>query len=132
MTIDEAIKHCEEVATEKEDNARWELTSTWKDECIECAAEHRQLAEWLKELKSLRKKAEHLTEWNSKLIDYKNEIICKWDKSQEELKEAKRLLLIRRLLPYFPVEKYWLNIYPTRMNQVQENIKIWQMIVRKK
>jgi hypothetical protein len=92
LTLDEAIKHCEEVATEKEDNARWELTSTWQDECKRCAAEHRQFAEWLKELKSLRKKAEHLTEWNRKLIGYKNETICKWGESQEELQEAKQLL----------------------------------------
>lgn len=39
MTIDEAITHCEEVADSK---------------CDECGAEHRQLAEWLKELKRLR------------------------------------------------------------------------------
>lgn len=69
------------------------------------AADHRQLAEWLKELKSLRKKAKHLTEWNRKLIDYKNEIICKWGESQEELQEAKRLLKlavedIESLRPY--------------------------------
>ena len=36
MTLDEAIKHCEEVAESK---------------CDECGAEHRQLAEWLRELK---------------------------------------------------------------------------------
>lgn len=39
-TLDEAIKHCEEVA----------------DECAikQCAADHRQLAEWLRELKEYR------------------------------------------------------------------------------
>ena len=37
MTIDEAIKHAEEKRCEK------------------CGEEHRQLAEWLKELKQLRK-----------------------------------------------------------------------------
>ena len=37
MTLDEAIKHCEEQA---------EII-----ECNECAKEHRQLAEWLNELK---------------------------------------------------------------------------------
>lgn len=36
MTLDEAIKHCEAKA---------------KVDCSECAKEHRQLAEWLKELK---------------------------------------------------------------------------------
>ena len=41
MTIDEAIQHCDEVA-----NACKET---------ECAAEHRQLAEWLRELVRLRK-----------------------------------------------------------------------------
>jgi hypothetical protein len=39
MTIEEAIKHCEEKASG----------------CSECAKEHAQLAEWLKELVKLRK-----------------------------------------------------------------------------
>ena len=59
MTIEEAIKHCEEVAEEQEQKYK-----EWKgdyshlkkiDSCLECASEHRQLAEWLKELKELRK-----------------------------------------------------------------------------
>ena len=54
MTLDEAIQHCEEVVAEKEDNARWELTTTWQNECKQCAADHRQLAEWLTELKERR------------------------------------------------------------------------------
>jgi hypothetical protein len=41
MTLEEAIAHCEERA---------------KADCTECAKEHRQLAEWLKELKDLRKR----------------------------------------------------------------------------
>jgi hypothetical protein len=59
MTIDEAIKHAEEVAEEKESEAQ-ELEYCkldWKHEankCAECSKEHRQLAEWLKELKQLR------------------------------------------------------------------------------
>ena len=44
MTIDDAIKHCEEVAD----------GFTEQGKCAECAAEHRQLAEWLKELKQLK------------------------------------------------------------------------------
>ena len=39
MTLDEAIKHAEEVAEEKR--------------CEKCGEEHRRLAEWLKELKQL-------------------------------------------------------------------------------
>ena len=50
MTLDEAIKHCEEVAIEYEA----------KGECFECGKEHRQLAEWLKELKKYKEIKEHL------------------------------------------------------------------------
>lgn len=39
MTLDEAIIHAEERA---------------KEDCSNCAKEHQQLAEWLKELKMLR------------------------------------------------------------------------------
>lgn len=55
MTLDEAIKHAEKVAEEKEEQA-WE--AQLQEEyitCKSCAKEHRQLAEWLKELKQLRK-----------------------------------------------------------------------------
>lgn len=45
MTIDEAIKHAEEVASRMFDD---------RVHCVKCADEHRQLAEWLKELKQLR------------------------------------------------------------------------------
>lgn len=68
MTLDEAIKHCIEVA-EKNDgeaevydllaknhnNTYEKLTaSRFHSDCAECAADHRQLAEWLTELKELR------------------------------------------------------------------------------
>ncbi|GLI57699.1 hypothetical protein PM10SUCC1_32130 [Propionigenium maris DSM 9537] len=39
MTLDEAIRHAEEVS---------------KSECSECSLEHKQLAEWLIELKEFR------------------------------------------------------------------------------
>ena len=59
MTLDEAIKHAEEVAEEKESEAQdLEYSKLdWKHEanqCAECAKEHRQLAAWLKELKRYR------------------------------------------------------------------------------
>lgn len=61
MTLDEAIKHAEKVAEEKEAQA-WEaqLQEEYRTikTCKECAEEHRQLAEWLKELKSLKEKDE--------------------------------------------------------------------------
>ena len=57
MTLDEAIKHAEEVAEDKERNAGWfydKESANYKKKCNECAAEHRQLAEWLKELQAHR------------------------------------------------------------------------------
>ena len=50
MTIDEAIRHCEEVA---EEHTKYNFYGGYES-CDECAEEHRQLAEWLRELKQLR------------------------------------------------------------------------------
>ena len=55
MTLEEAIKHCEEVADEQEQSAkilRGDFYKARRESCIECAKEHRQLAEWLKKLKA--------------------------------------------------------------------------------
>lgn len=53
MTLDEAIKHAEEVASRKfDDNVH----------CIKCAEEHRQLAEWLKDYKRLKEQKQILDE----------------------------------------------------------------------
>lgn len=41
MTLDEAIEHCDEVASNNET-------------CEECSSDHKQLKSWLIELKSLR------------------------------------------------------------------------------
>lgn len=61
MTLEEAIKHCEEVAEKNEKKASWfwgkEGNPNYEN-CVECAEEHRQLAEWLKELKSFKEKDE--------------------------------------------------------------------------
>ena len=58
MTIDEAIAHAREVA---EKNRNFDVipekvmaTSTFKYNCLKCAEEHEQLAEWLEELKKYR------------------------------------------------------------------------------
>ena len=45
MTLDEAIRHAEEVAD----------YDCYNDEQQKCAEEHRQLAEWLQELKRIKK-----------------------------------------------------------------------------
>ena len=69
MTIDEAINHCVEVA---------------EKDCIceGCASEHRQLAEWLKELKTYREFADWLVkavledDWEDS-VDFYAEVLCR-------------------------------------------------------
>lgn len=61
MTIDEAIKHCEKVAEKNEKKAEYRPRMDYYDEiesrtdCLECAADHRQLAKWLTELKEAKR-----------------------------------------------------------------------------
>ena len=56
MTLEEAILHCEEVAELNESIAYNTDAENWMDiaQCEKCAGEHRQLAEWLKELRERR------------------------------------------------------------------------------
>ena len=55
MTLDEAIKYHETIAKEHELLAnKFEMSDENRKSCLESAAEARQLAEWLKELKKLR------------------------------------------------------------------------------
>lgn len=63
MTLDEAILHCEEVAEINEDIAYNIENDNWMaiGKCQKCAEEHRQLAEWLKELRERRKYERHET-----------------------------------------------------------------------
>lgn len=75
LDLESAIKHCEEVATENEKSIAYytiQGDKEWLDECekdcIECAKEHRQLAEWLRELQAYRKAEkeieQELVNWN--------------------------------------------------------------------
>ena len=67
MTLDEAIKRCEEISSNAyvyegimvvnqiiKHNHRAKYQEELINECKECTEEHRQLAEWLKELKQLK------------------------------------------------------------------------------
>lgn len=72
MTLDEAIIHCEDVARQNEDDAiaysnfknhrknlyEIELAENGEKKCRKCAEEHRQLAEWLYELRARRQMTE--------------------------------------------------------------------------
>lgn len=77
MTLDEAIKHCKEVAeTEEQKYKDWkgDYSHLKKiDSCLECAKEHRQLAEWLKELKESRMVLDILGQF---LVDADLDVCC--------------------------------------------------------
>ena len=56
MTLDEAIAHCQETAKElRKQPFKEKMDIEDTADCETCAEEHEQLAEWLKELKELRK-----------------------------------------------------------------------------
>ena len=55
MTLDEAIKHCLNIADGQDKCADISVTEYAKERMRECAANNRQLAAWLTELKNLRK-----------------------------------------------------------------------------
>lgn len=81
MTIEEAIQHCEEVAKEQEN--LWRVCPASENElflcdgskdcttlangkdkgCLKCAAEYRQLAEWLKDYKMLIEQKHKTGHW---------------------------------------------------------------------
>lgn len=119
MTIEEAISHALEVAGEQQERADSAelidiLDGLDVESCKECATEHRQLAEWLRELKELREENKVLTSECDRLIKEKGELlnkvsdgdvlrICQLEDRLQaeldnshcleiELKEAKRLL----------------------------------------
>lgn len=67
MSLDEAIKHCEEVAEKKEKECKWisgsedaGMNGALAKTFAECASEHRQLAEWLKKLKAYEEAKEKI------------------------------------------------------------------------
>ena len=57
-TLDEAIRHEMNIAEKQEELAKVCIAKRAKDDCLKCAVEHRQLAEWLKELAERRKQSE--------------------------------------------------------------------------
>lgn len=88
LTLDEAIKHCLEVAEQNETQAQkigrqlvGSAIDKYVTDCRECAADHRQLAEWLIELKRARAELNRLypiLEHARKLTNEIFEIRKKW------------------------------------------------------
>ncbi len=83
LDLETAIKHCKEVVEEQEITAKSNIMEIDKTEddgvlrlydadeyesCMKCAAEHRQLAEWLRELQNYQTAREEINQeiinWN--------------------------------------------------------------------
>jgi hypothetical protein len=95
MTIDEAIRHCEEVAEGLEKKAMCieeAYQTTEQQNCEQCAADHRQLAEWLTELKELRETHNAEVSIGGFFEDTNKILIDRIKELEEENEEAKRLL----------------------------------------
>jgi hypothetical protein len=76
MTLDEAIKHAEEVMVENLEKSKCRNASdTIAIKCGECAEEHRQLAEWLKELKQLREQTRWIPVSSGKLPEIHQDVL---------------------------------------------------------
>ena len=63
LTLEEAIAHAKEIAEKNYRGAEFESIDSIDDDiktnCIKCAEEHEQLAEWLEELKSYKEAEEN-------------------------------------------------------------------------
>lgn len=72
MTLEEAIRHAEEVALQKDTEAE-EYNPRYIGlirECKKCAVENRQLAEWLKELKAVHDEIDDADDEDEIFIGY--------------------------------------------------------------
>ena len=87
MTIDEAIAHAREVADENIKESMDTFPSLKSKNCIKCAEEYEQLAEWLEELKKYKEKPEgwmwdeaEMKGYNKAIDDFinacKEDILC--------------------------------------------------------
>lgn len=69
LTLDEAISHAKEVAKSKRSEATYNFPDLkeYYDNCLECAEQHKQLAERLEELKAYKgaEEQEKLEEMNN-------------------------------------------------------------------
>lgn len=100
LTLDEAIKHCLDIADGQDKCADISVSEHAKERIRECAADHRQLAEWLTELKDLREENKVLISECDRLIKEKSELLSKVSggdvlricQLEEREKEYKRLL----------------------------------------
>ena len=100
MTLDEAIKHAEEIAEQNFNNAVYIMDKAKSDiaisnaeECKRCAEQNIQLAKWLKELKQLREQNIQFAKWLKELKQLRDQ--TRWIPVSEELPEEDVDVLVR-------------------------------------
>lgn len=97
ISLDEAIAHCLEVAEQNEDKAdKYDRADEWEnveaENCLQCATDHKQLAEWLKELQELRVRVKKLEDENASLSSHACDLQLAYNNELVNGREAKRLL----------------------------------------
>ena len=79
MDLETAIKHCEEVANANERLCETVHTAMQLFDYGKCAEEHRQLAEWLKELVKYRRAFGHIEQRAAGVVIYKGQVFKTFD-----------------------------------------------------
>lgn len=92
MTLEETIKHYEEVAEELEEEAvKGVVMIQIMNKCIDCAKEHKQIAEWLKKLQAYEEAREEIIrkrdsgQWSETVVFGFNRAIHIIDKHLKEV-----------------------------------------------
>ena len=80
-TLDEAIRHAMNIAEKQEELAKVCVAKRAKDDCLKCAEEHRQLAEWLTILK--KAKFEYNEAW--RIITHPTPDVTSYDKDRAQV-----------------------------------------------
>ncbi len=99
MTLEEAIKHCEEVAD----------TPCFTDEEARCYFEHRQLAEWLKELKRYKEQGEDCISRNAAIVQLSHNKIGDDDCDAIIQKDIETIKALPPVTPQ-PKTGHWIGI----------------------
>lgn len=84
-TLEETIKYYSELAEENEKDAeqfkRFKATQDMISHCYECAKEHRQLADWLRELKTYKD------------FEDKGYVMCRFEVAQDDRHRTTKMVL---------------------------------------
>lgn len=136
MTLDEAIKHAEEVAEQNEGLCERIHPAMQLSNYGKCAEEHRQLAEWLKDYKRLLEQEPYTEIDRQAVINYiRTEIQQKWipvskrlPKAGEHIGDVAKYYLVQNeygdmLVAHYTHSKYWKQIY--QLKPIGDEIVAW-------